>query len=185
MAATVGSLGAALGTMVANLSAHKRGWDDRWEEFSDWAVRSRQYQIELLALIDADTAAFNAILDAFKFPNSTSSEAAERQRQIQAATQTAIEVPLKIMKSALASMEIIRAMAEIGNPNSVSDAGVGALCARTAVRGGALNVRTNSSDLADQKLAADFCKMADDLESAAEEAEIEILRIVKQRLKKA
>ncbi|MEE8368414.1 MAG: glutamate formimidoyltransferase [Thermoanaerobaculia bacterium] len=182
VAATIGSLGAALGTMVANLSSHKKGWDDRWEEFSDWAVRSRQYQVELVALIDADTAAFNAILDAFRLPKSTPPETVERQRRIQEATQTAIKVPLQIMQQALNSMEIIRAMAEIGNPNSVSDAGVGALCARAAVRGGGLNVRINSSDLTDRELAADFCKKADDLENAAKKAEVEILRIVQQQL---
>jgi glutamate formiminotransferase/formiminotetrahydrofolate cyclodeaminase len=182
VAATLGSLGAALGTMVANLSAHKRGWDKRWEEFSDWAVRGKRYQEELLALIDADTAAFNAIIEAFKLPQSTSSEADERQRQIQEATQTAIRVPLQIMQQALGSMELIRKMAEIGNPNSVSDAGVGALCARAAVRGGALNVRINSSDLADQDLANAFCKEAKGLEEGAEVAEREILKIVEDSL---
>ncbi|HAG17258.1 MAG TPA: glutamate formimidoyltransferase, partial [Bacteroidales bacterium] len=135
ISAYVGVLGISLGTMVANLSSHKAGWDERWEEFSDYAEAGQNLKNELIYLVDEDTNAFNKIMDAFKLPKATENEKANRKQAIQDASKYAIEIPFKVMEKTLKSMEIIKAMAEIGNPNSVSDAGVGALCARTAVMG--------------------------------------------------
>ncbi|MFZ1258914.1 MAG: glutamate formimidoyltransferase, partial [Chitinophagaceae bacterium] len=129
ISAYVGALGVSLATMVANLSSHKKGWDDRWEEFSQWAEKGVQYKNELVKLVDADTKAFNQIMTAFGLPKSTDEEKVARSKAIQEATLFAIEIPLKVMEISYDSMEVIKAMAEIGNPNSVSDAGVGALCA--------------------------------------------------------
>lgn len=182
VAAAVGALGAALGTMVANLSAHKRGWDERWEEFSDWAVRGRSSVEELIALVDEDTRAFNGIMAAFRLPQGTDNERAERDRAIQEATRRAMEVPLEIAEKALASMETMRAMAEIGTPASVSDAGVGALCARAAVRGAALNVRINSSGLEDKDTVEAYLGRAEEAVKRAEALEQEILDIVNAKL---
>ncbi|MCA1760527.1 MAG: glutamate formimidoyltransferase, partial [Bacteroidales bacterium] len=145
VSAAVGAFGAALGTMVANLSAHKRGWDERWEEFSDWAEKGKKYHDELLKCVDEDTEAFNKIMAAFGLPKSNEQEKAERKQAIQKATKTAMEIPLKVMQLAHDSLEVMQAMAETGNPNSVSDAGVGALCARTAVEGAYLNVKINAA----------------------------------------
>ncbi len=184
VAATVGALGAALATMVANLSAHKRGWDARWEEFSDWAERGKAHYVELLRLVDEDTAAFHRLMDAFGLPKGTPTEAAARQTAIQAATRAASEVPLRVMETALASMDVIAAMAEIGNPNSVSDAGVGALCARAAVRGAYLNVRINCGGLEDKALAAELLTRGAELERQAEERERAILAVVTEKMKK-
>ena len=137
VSATVGALGVALGAMVAALSAQK--WEDRWEEFSDWAERGKVMQEELLRLVDADTEAFNAMMAAMRLPKTTEAEQAARQKAMQEATKAGIEVPLRVMEKSLESMDLMKAMAETGNPNSVSDAGVGALCARTAVMGAFLN----------------------------------------------
>ena len=156
VAANLGALGAALGTMVANLSSHKRGWDDRWEEFSDWADRGKAYHGELLTLIDRDTDAFNDIMAAFGMPKGSDAEKAARDEAIQAATRQAIEIPLRVMEVSVASMDVIEAMAEIGNPASASDAGVGALCARSAVMGAYLNVRINVPSLTDKAAAATY-----------------------------
>src|ERR1700743_476975 len=145
ISAYVGVLGASLATMVANLSSHKKGWDDRWEEFSGWAERGQHYKNELLRLVDLDTVAFNKIMESFNLPKSTEEEKAARTQAIQDATKYAIEVPFAVMKAAYQSMEVIKAMAEIGNPNSVTDAGVAALCARTAVLGAFMNVKINAS----------------------------------------
>jgi glutamate formiminotransferase/formiminotetrahydrofolate cyclodeaminase len=153
VSAYVGALGAALGTMVANLSAHKAGWDERWEEFSRWAEQGQRIKDELLALVDEDTAAFSAIMAAMALPKTTESEKAARTAAIQAATRTAIEVPFRVMQLAAAALPIAVAMAEKGNPNSVSDAGVGALCARAAVQGAYLNVRINVKGFADRDFA--------------------------------
>src|SRR6202012_5154860 len=136
IAAYLGALGAALAAMVANLSSHKKGWDDRWKEFSDWAEKGQRYKDELIRLVDEDTAAFNKIMEAFGLPKSTDEEKAARTKTIQDATKYAIEIPLKVMHAAYGSIEVIKAMAETGNPNSVSDAGVAAFCARSAVLGG-------------------------------------------------
>jgi glutamate formiminotransferase/formiminotetrahydrofolate cyclodeaminase len=178
--AAVGALGAALGTMVANLSAHKRGWDDRWEEFTSWAERGKRHQEALLALVDEDTLAFNGLLAAFGLPKETEEERAVRARAIQEATRGAIEVPLRVMETAVAAMDVILKMAEIGNPNSVSDAGVGALCACAAVRGAGLNVRINTPGLADRAYAAAALARAEAFERQALERERETLALVRK-----
>jgi glutamate formiminotransferase/formiminotetrahydrofolate cyclodeaminase len=182
VAATVGALGAALGVMVANLSSHKRGWDDRWEEFSDWADRGKACQDELVSLIDADTEAFNAVMAAMAMPKGSDTDVAARDAAIQAATLSATEVPLRVMEVSLSAMEVIHAMAAIGNPASVSDAGVAALCARTAVSGAFLNVRINAQGLTDSVAAADCLERGRDLEEKAIERESDILRVVEGRL---
>jgi len=182
VAAYVGSLGAALASMVANLSAHKRGWDDRWEEFSDWAEKGKQAHDRLLKLVDEDTAAFNAIMDAFGLPKNTDQEKKNRSAAIQAATKHAIEVPFEVMQTAFASLEVIQAMAEIGNPNSLSDAGVGALCARTAVYGAYLNVRINAGGLADKNYSCDIILQAKEILEKAKNKESEILLIVEGKI---
>ena len=140
--------------MVANLSSHKQGWDERWEEFSDWAEKGQHYKNELLKLVDADTKAFNQIMSAFGLPKSTEEEKKVRTQAIQEATKNAIEVPFKVMNLAYESMQVIKAMAEIGNPNSISDAGVGALCARSAVMGAFMNVRINAAAYSDKNFVA-------------------------------
>ena len=182
IAATLGALGAALATMVANLSSHKRGWDERWEEFSDWADRGKAHHTALTRLIDADTDAFNGLMAAFGMPKATEEEVAARSEAIQAATRKAIEIPLSVMREAAASMEVIRAMAEIGNPNSVSDAGVGALCARSAVMGAFLNVKINASGLKDKEFVQRVTDEGAQLQKRAIEQEAEILAIVEQKL---
>ncbi|HTI11626.1 MAG TPA: glutamate formimidoyltransferase [Puia sp.] len=182
IAAYVGALGAALATMVANLSSHKKGWDDRWEEFSHWAEKGQGYKNELTRLVDADTRAFNGIMDAFGLPKGTEEEKALRTRAIAAATKTAIEIPLRVMEVAYASMDVIRTMAERGNPNSVSDAGVGALCARAGVMGAFMNVRINAAGYADKAFAADSIAKGKKLEDQAMEMEARILAIVNQKI---
>ena len=178
VSANVGALGAALGTMVANLSAHKRGWDDRWEEFSDWADRGKACHDELLLLVDRDTDAFNDIMTAFGMSRASEAEKASRDDAIQVATRQAIEVPLRVMEVSLVSMDVIAAMAEIGNPASASDAGVGALCARTAVMGAYLNVRINLPGLTDKDAAAGYLDRGRDLQEQAIVSEAAILRTV-------
>ena len=182
VSAYVGALGAALGSMVANLSAHKRGWDSRWDEFSDWAEKGKQAHDRLLKLVDEDTASFNAIMDAFGLPKNTDQEKKQRSAAIQAATQQAIEVPFEVMQTAFRSMEVIQAMAEIGNPNSVSDAGVGALCARTAVYGAYLNVRINAGGLADKAFAEAIRNKAEKLLQETLAKEAEILKLVESKI---
>ena len=182
ISAYVGSLGAALGTMVANLSAHKRGWDQRWEEFSDWAEKGKYYHSTLLNCVDEDTKAFNRIMDAFNLPKNSEKETEIRNNAIQEATKNAIEVPLKVMQLAHDSMEILKAMADAGNPNSVSDAGVGALCARTAVEGAFLNVKINASSLKDELYLKNILETADNLLLSAKKLETEILKIVYQKI---
>jgi glutamate formiminotransferase/formiminotetrahydrofolate cyclodeaminase len=178
VAAAVGALGAALATMVANLSAHKRGWDDRWEEFSNWAEKGKHYHVALLRLIDEDTQAFNSVMAAYGLPQSSDSEKAARRQTIQEATKQAIETPLAVMQAALESMDVIKAMAEIGNPNSVSDAGVAALCARTAVIGAHLNVKINCPNLDDKGFVREVLSRTEKLESSAIAQEAQILAIV-------
>jgi glutamate formiminotransferase/formiminotetrahydrofolate cyclodeaminase len=141
----MGSLGAALATMVANLSAHKRGWDDRWEEFSDWAERGKAIQERLLQLVDEDTRAYNKIIEAVGLPKKTAAETKVRDKAIEAATLYAIQIPYEVMRVAYSGFEVVYAMAETGNPNSVSDAGVGALALFTCMEGAWLNVRINAS----------------------------------------
>lgn len=166
-AAYVGALGAALGAMVANLSAHKVGWDERWEEFSGWAEQGQRLKEELLGLVDADTAAFNAIMAAFALPKGTATEKAARTAAVQAATRRAIEVPFRVMQVAAEALPLAVAMAEKGNPNSVSDAAVGALCARAAVQGAFLNVRINVKGFADREFAERVVREGAEIERRA------------------
>ncbi len=182
VAAYVGSLGAALGSMVANLSAHKRGWDERWEEFSYWAEKGKQAHDRLLKLVDEDTAAFNFLMDAFGLPKNNDQEKKNRSTAIQAATKHAIEVPFEVMQTAFTSMEMIQTMAEIGNPNSVSDAGVGALCARTAVYAAYLNVRINAGGLSDKVFAEDILNKSAIILQEALAKENEILKLVESKI---
>ncbi|MEN8203080.1 MAG: glutamate formimidoyltransferase [Bacteroidota bacterium] len=147
VSAYIGSIGAALTTMVANLSSHKRGWDDRWEEFSDWAEKGKAIQAKLLSLVDADTRAFNAILEAFGLPKKSDKEKKARKQAIEQATVHAIEIPFEVMRTAFGGFEIAEAMIRKGNPNSVSDAGVGALALHACIEGAWLNVKINSADL--------------------------------------
>ncbi len=182
ISAYVGSLGASLATMVANLSSHKRGWDDRWEEFSKWAEKGQYYKDELLKMVDKDTAAFNKIMTAFGLPKATDEEKAARKKAINEATKFAIEVPFKVMQLSYESMELIKAMAEIGNPNSVSDAGVGALCARSAVMGAYMNVRINCSGYEDKNFVNDIVAKGKEIEKKTLAAEAEILKIVNEKI---
>jgi len=182
ISAYMGSLGVALATMVANLSSHKRGWDDRWEEFSDWAEKGKHYHDALNKMVDEDTNAFNKIMDAFGLPKKSDEEKAARTKAIQDATKYAIQVPFNTMKLAYESMEVIKAMAEIGNPNSVTDAGVGALAARSAVMGAYLNVKINSADLDDKKYVDDILKQGEEIQNKAIALETEILKIVNSKI---
>jgi len=182
VSAYLGSLGISLGTMVANLSSHKRGWDERWEEFSNIAEKGQKHIKKLLELVDKDTESFNKIMEAFRLPESDSSEKKIKDDAILKATIHAIEVPLEIMKTSFDSMAIIKKMAEIGNPNSVSDAGVGALCARSAVIGGYLNVKINCKDISDKKIVDDFLNQAEKIKKSAIKLEAEILKITLEKI---
>ena len=182
ISSAMGAMGAALGTMVANLSSHKRGWDDRWEEFSDWADKGKACHDELLRLIDEDTNAFNKIMAAFGLPDSTAEEKTAKSAAIQAATKEAIEVPFRVMEVALQSMEVAKAMAEIGNPASASDAGVAALAARSAVMGAYLNVKINSADVEDKSWMADILARGKEIQDQAVAQERRILEIVESKL---
>lgn len=180
VAAYMGALGAALGTMVANLSAHKPGWDDRWEEFSRYADRGVELEEELLHLVDEDTEAFNRIMAAFGMPKNTEEDKRLRSEAIQRATLFAAQVPLETMKTSFKAFELCKAMAETGNPNSVSDAGVGALAARAAVLGAGLNVKINASSLKDNAQAEALINEADNLMADADSAERAIMKIVEK-----
>ena len=182
ISAYMGALAAALGTMVANLSSHKAGWDDRWEFFSDWAENGMSVMNELLALVDEDTAAFNKIMDVFAMPKNTPEEKAARAEAMQVATLYATEVPLRTMKAAYKVFGVVRAMATEGNPNSVSDAGVGALAARSAVMGACLNVKINAAGLKDREVAERFINEANEIQALAQQAEKEILDIVESKI---
>lgn len=178
IAAYMGSLGISLATMVANLSAHKKGWDKRWKEFSAWAEKGQNIKDELLYLVDEDTNAFNKIMEAFSLPKSSEQEVKTRSEAIQNATKFATEVPLKTMILAYSSFPIIKAMAEIGNPNSISDAGVGALCARSAVIGAYMNVRINAAELKDEAFKKEILAKAEKIKNDAIKEEEAILKIV-------
>ncbi|CAN5503577.1 hypothetical protein BH11BAC2_BH11BAC2_10140 [soil metagenome] len=178
ISAYAGALGISLATMVANLSAGKKGWESQWEEFSDYAEKGQALKKQLLMMVDEDTRAFNIIMDCFKLPKGTDEEKKSRKAAIQNATKYAIEVPLKVMELSLASMEIIKVMAEKGNPNSVSDAGVGGLCAKAAIVGAHLNVRINASSYDDKAGIADLLKKAADMEAKAVALEQEIIASV-------
>ena len=182
IAAYMGALAAALGTMVANLSSHKRGWDTQWEKFSRWADRGQEQIAELLELVDEDTEAFNRIMSAFALPKQTAEDKAARSKAIQEATLYATQVPLHTMQAAYCTFDICRAMAEEGNPNSVSDAGVGALAARAAVLVAGLNVKINAGGLKDRETADRLIAEANQLIAKANEAEKEIMNIVESKL---
>ena len=182
ISAVMGALGASLGTMVANLSSHKRGWDDRWEEFSDWAEKGKYYQDELLKMVDEDTNAFNKIMDAFGLPKKSEEDQAFRNKAIQDATKYAIEIPFKVMQLCYESMEVNKAMAEFGNPNSVSDAGVGAIAALAGVKGAFLNVKINASDLDDKAFVKEIISKGSKLLKDAATKQKEILNIVEEKL---
>lgn len=182
VSAYIGAVGNALASMVANLSSHKRGWDERWEEFSDWAEKGKVIQEELLDLVDRDTEAFNAIMTAFGMPKSTDAEKAERKAAIQKATLHAIEVPLQVMRTAFRGFEIAEAMVEKGNPNSMTDAGVGALALRTAVLGAYLNVKVNMADVKELPGVRKMLEEAVRLRDQALEMEDGILSKVEERL---
>ena len=185
IAAAMGAMGAALATMVANLSSHKRGWDERWEEFSDWAEKGKAFHSRLLLLIDEDTLAFNALMDAFGLPKGSEEEKAARSSAIHAATKRAIDVPLEVMQVSVDSMTVIKAMAEIGNPNSFSDAGVGALAVRSALLGSQLNVIINCVSLKDTSYVSEALARAGRLAEQAQKTEQEILAIVESKLNSA
>ncbi len=182
IAAYVGALGVSLGTMVANLSSHKRGWDDRWEAFSDTAVKGQALKDELLHLVDEDTKAFNRILEAFGLPKKTEEEKKFRQQEIEEASKHAMEIPFSVMEKSYASMAVMRAMAENGNPNSVSDAGVGALCALAAVEGAFLNVKINAGGIHDQQFKEDLLKRGNEILEQARNCRHEILETVEQKI---
>ena len=182
IAAYVGSLGISLATMVANLSAHKRGWDERWEEFSDWAEQGQILKDELLFLVDEDTNSFNKIMEAMRLPKGSDAENKARKEAMDAATKYAILTPFRVMETSLKSMDIIEQMAEIGNPNSVTDAGVGALCARTAVIGAFLNVKINCMDFDDTEFVTDILAKGETVMAKAIAKEEAILKITMDKL---
>ena len=182
ISAYMGALGAALGTMVANLSSHKPGWDARWKEFSDWADKGQAMLGKLVALVDEDTAAFNRIMAALGMPKGSDEEKKARAEALEAATLYATEVPLKTMKAAAEVFPLVRAMASEGNPNSVSDAGVGALAARSAVLGAQLNVKINAAGLNDREAAERLCAEADEIAAMAIAEEASILEIVNSKI---
>ena len=184
ISAYMGALGAALGTMVANLSAHKAGWDDRWEEFSDAAEKGRHIQDRLIALVDEDTEAFNRIMDVFSMPKGTPEEKAARSAALQEATLYATEVPLRTMKTSFEAFELLEEMARKGNPASVSDVGVGALAARSAVFGAWLNVKINVAGLKDREKADAILAEAEKIAEEAARRESDILKVVNETIAK-
>lgn len=182
ISAYVGVLGVSLGTMVANLSAAKKGWENHYEAFSSWAEKGQAYKKQLLSLVDEDTASFNAIMDAFQLPKGTEDEKAARSEAIQKATKYAIEIPFKVMQTTYASMEVMKEMVKIGNPNSITDAGVGALCGRTAVMGAHMNVRINASGFKDKEFLDSVLKEAKLIEENAVKLEAEIIEMVNKAI---
>jgi len=182
ISAYVGALGVSLATMVANLSSHKKGWNDRWEEFSDWAEKGEALKNELVKLVDADTKAFNKIMEAFALPKSSEAEKSIRSQSIQEATRYAIDIPFQVMQASFKSLEVIKAMAETGNPNSVSDAGVGALCARAAVMGAFMNVRINAAGYTDKVFVEEIVSKGKEIEQKTIALEQEILKVVNDRI---
>jgi glutamate formiminotransferase/formiminotetrahydrofolate cyclodeaminase len=182
VSAYVGALGISLATMVANISSHKRGWDEKWEFFGKWAEKGQAIKDELTWLVDEDTRSFNRIMDAFGMSKSTDEEKKARKQAIQDATKYAIEVPFKVMQKAYESMDIIQEMVEKGNPASVTDAGVGALCARTAVMGAFMNVRINTADLEDKAFVKDVTEKGREIQDAAIKKEQEIIKLVEEKM---
>jgi glutamate formiminotransferase / formiminotetrahydrofolate cyclodeaminase len=184
VSAYVAALGVSLGTMVANISSHKRGWDERWEEFSKWAEKGQNLKNELLYLVDEDTRSFNKIMDAFSLPKKTDEDKKARKQAIEDATKYAIQIPFRVMKNAYESMEVMEQMVEKGNPNSVTDAGVGALCARTAVIGAFMNVKINAEGLEDKAFFEEIYKEGLEIEAAAIKKEAEIIKMVEKKITK-
>jgi len=182
ISAYVGALGASLAGMVANLSSHKKGWDKRWEEFSNSAEEALQFQEKLLLLVDEDTRAFNKIMEAFSLPKNSSSEKELRSQAIESASKYAMEIPYITAETALGSMDVLKRMVEKGNPNSVTDAGVGALCARAAVLGAVMNIRVNASGIKDKTFTENLLQKADILEKKAEALEAEIRTLVAEKM---
>ena len=182
VSAYVAALGVSLGTMVANISSHKRGWDERWEEFSKWAEKGQAIKNELLYLVDEDTRSFNKIMEAFGLPKKSDEEKNARKQAIEDATKYAIQIPFRVMQKAYESMEVLEQMVEKGNPNSVTDAGVGALCARTAVIGAFMNVKINAEGLEDKAFFEDIYKQGLEIESAAIKKEAEIIKMVEKKI---
>lgn len=175
ISAYVGALGISLATMVANLSSHKRGWDERWEEFSVWAEKGQAIKNKLIHLVDEDTNAFNKIMDAYGLPKDSDAEKAARKQAIQDATKYAIEIPFKVMETVYESFEVIEGMVDTGNPNSITDAGVGALCARSAIMGAFMNVKINTGDLEDKSYVADILKRGQEIQDKAIAKEAELV----------
>jgi len=182
VAALMGALGASLGGMVANLSAGKRGWDDKIKYFSDWAVKAQQLKDELLALVDEDTAAFNKVMDAFGLPKESAEEKSARSAAVEQATKYAAEIPLKVMEMASRSYELLSEMAEKGNPASISDVGVGALATRACIGGAALNVRINLAGLKDEKFKSALLKKLQQFSTDSDARFKEIDQIVEAKL---
>ena len=182
ISAYVGALGVALGTMVANISAHKPGWDDRWEEFSDWAEKGQKYKDRLLFLVDEDTRAFNKIIEAFRMPKGSEEEIRKRKQAVEDATRYATEIPLQVMETALSSMEVMEVMLEKGLQTSLSDAGVGILCARTAVLGAYFNVKINAKDLKNRAAAEDLLAKAKRIYDEALEREAEAISFIESKM---
>ncbi|MCC8174519.1 MAG: glutamate formimidoyltransferase [Odoribacter sp.] len=182
ISAYMGALGAALSTMVANLSAHKRGWDERWEEFSNWAEKGKSLQMQLMKLVDEDTHAFNKIMEAFGLPKKTEEEKELRRAAIQEATRYATEIPFQTLKVCRNVMDIAKKMAEIGNPNSVSDAGVSALAARSGAYGASLNVKINASGLEDKVFAQNIVAETQYILEEVNKLEKDILEIVNSKI---
>ncbi len=182
ISAYCGALGVSLGTMVANLSSHKRGWDDQWEVFSNWASKGMKFQEILLKLVDEDTRAFNKIMEAYKLPNNSNEEKSHRKLEIQNATKHAIITPFKVMEASYESMKIMKEMSKIGNPNSVTDACVGALCARTAVIGAFLNVKINCGDYEDKSFVNNVIEKGNDLVKKTNILEKEIMKITNSKI---
>jgi len=182
ISAYVGALGVSLGTMVANLSAHKPGWDEKWEFYSKWAEKGQRYKKELLFLVDEDTNAFNKIIDGFRMPKSTPEEVKTRQETIENATKYATEIPFKVMETAYNSMEVMMAMAKEGIQNSLSDAGVGALCAKTAVIGAYFNVRINAKDIKDRSFAKEILFKAKEIYDQTNKLEKEMIDLINTKI---
>jgi glutamate formiminotransferase/formiminotetrahydrofolate cyclodeaminase len=182
VSAVVGSLGVSLGTMVANLSAYKAGWDDRWEEFSGWAEKGQHIKDELLYLVDEDTRSFNLLMNAFGLPKTTEEEKVTRKAAIAEATKYAMQIPFRVMQKSYESMEIMKAMVETGLEASVSDAGVGALCACTAVQGAFLNVKINAASLSDKNYAEEMVGKGAEIEKKAIALESEIMKLVNKKI---
>ncbi|MAV41919.1 MAG: glutamate formimidoyltransferase [Flavobacteriaceae bacterium] len=182
ISAYVGALGAALSTMVANLSANKRGWDEKWEFYSKWGEQSLELQNILVNLVDEDTKAFNKIMSAVSLPKDTKEQKLNRSAALESATKYAIEVPFKIMETSFSCLESIKCMTELGNPNSISDAGVAALCIRTAVMGAYLNVKINCKDLNDKKFVSTILKKGKMIVNSTNKIEGEIMELVEKQL---